>query len=292
MLEQIRAHYKGFSFDGETLVYNPFSTLGFFTTMEFDNYWVKSGSLSFIREFLKERKLTIDQFKGMGITKDFADAPGEIEKTSPAGFLYQTGYLTIRKDDDGEFNLDYPNFEVLSALSAFFLENAFPTFEEEQKSLRNVRVLLERRDLPGLVEEFNRMYASVSYLDYIQAERKEYGESFYRAMLHVFLNGAGIMTHPEEHNNRGRVDIVAVKGKRVLVIEMKMAPSGKAAEAAATGGMSQMRAREYGNRYLNPMLLSLAVDLENRRIGAWKAEDTAAGREEEDPEEDGARPSC
>jgi hypothetical protein len=282
MTEEIRRYYNGFSFDGETLVYNPFSTLGFFSETEFNNYWVESGSTSFIREFLRDRKLTVEQFRGLPVDRNFARMPGEIEQTPPEGFLYQSGYLTLRKAGPDDFTLDYPNFEVLSSLSAFFLENVLAGAGEDPGYAVNVRACLDGRDVAGLVEEFNRVFASVSYLDYVQAEKKKLGESFYRAMLHVFLNGAGVMTRPEEHNSLGRADMVATRRGRTLIIEMKTAPDAGAAAAAAAEGMRQMGERDYGNRYRNPILLSLAVDLENRRIGAWESAEREP-RGEENP---------
>ncbi|MDR1111267.1 MAG: AAA family ATPase, partial [Deltaproteobacteria bacterium] len=44
LLDKIRDYYDGFSFDGETRLYNPFSTMSFFRDMEFNNYWMESGS--------------------------------------------------------------------------------------------------------------------------------------------------------------------------------------------------------------------------------------------------------
>jgi hypothetical protein len=272
LAERIKTHYNGFSFDGITRVYNPFSSLSFFTHQEFGNYWVESGSSSVIREFLKEKHLTVEQFRGMPVSRNFVSSPGEIEKTSPEGFLYQAGYLTLRKDRDGEFTLDYPNFEVLSTLSWFFVENLFPNERDADRIAVNTRKHFMAGNVPGIVEELNRLYASLSYLDYIQVERRKNGESFYRAMLLSFLSGAGIIVRSEEHNNLGRADIVAEYGGRTFVVEMKTVADASTATAGAEEGMAQIHKRDYGNKYRNPILLSLAVDEKNRKIGAWLAD--------------------
>ena len=39
LLDKIKEYYDGFSFDGETRVYNPFSVLNFFKKSDFRNYW-------------------------------------------------------------------------------------------------------------------------------------------------------------------------------------------------------------------------------------------------------------
>ena len=48
LLDKIREFYDGFSFDGVTRVYNPFSVLNFFDKSDFSNYWYMSGSPSFL----------------------------------------------------------------------------------------------------------------------------------------------------------------------------------------------------------------------------------------------------
>jgi hypothetical protein len=78
LLEQIRNCYDGLSFDGETRVNNPLSTLLFFSKMDFKKYWSWSGSNTLIRKFLKGQELTVEQFSGIATDKDFADSPGEI----------------------------------------------------------------------------------------------------------------------------------------------------------------------------------------------------------------------
>jgi hypothetical protein len=270
MTERIADHYNGFSFDGETFVYNPFSTLGFFFKEKFKNFWVESGSTSFIREFFKDKKLTIEQFKDLPVSEDFVSAPGEIEKTSPEGFLYQSGYLSLRKRSDPGYVLDYPNFEVLSALSAFFLENIIGN--EATLAMFNVVKHFRERNATGLVKEFKRMFSAITYSDCYQTEKHKFGESFYRPILQTFLHGAGISTRPEEHNNMGRADLVAAYNDQVIIFELKMAKNAASSKSAATKGMEQMRLRKYGNCYENPLLLSLAIDEKQRNIGAWIAE--------------------
>jgi hypothetical protein len=97
LLKKIRDHYGGFPFDGETRPYDPFSAMNFFGDMEFNNYWMESGSTP-IREMLMDKGLAAEQFRNMPVGIDFDRFPGEIESAPPHGFLYQAGYLTLRKE--------------------------------------------------------------------------------------------------------------------------------------------------------------------------------------------------
>ncbi|MDR2086931.1 MAG: AAA family ATPase, partial [Dysgonamonadaceae bacterium] len=59
LLEEIKKWYNGYSWDGKTPVYNPFSTLLFFNNKEFDNYWFRTGTPTFLIELLKKRNQLI-----------------------------------------------------------------------------------------------------------------------------------------------------------------------------------------------------------------------------------------
>ncbi|MDR1039421.1 MAG: AAA family ATPase, partial [Deltaproteobacteria bacterium] len=65
LLDAIRDYYDGFSFDGKTMLYCPFSILSFFADAQsfisngqFANYWMESGSNTLVRKFLKDKAIT------------------------------------------------------------------------------------------------------------------------------------------------------------------------------------------------------------------------------------------
>jgi hypothetical protein len=179
LLDLIKAHYDGFSFDGEEKLYNPFSTLSFFGSDvdEFYHYWIASGSSTLIRKFLLEKGLTSDEFRGLKVDFNFASSPGEIEKTSPEGFLYQAGYLSLYKKDRNTYFLDYPNFEVLSAISSLFMDNLFPSAADARQRKLELRQNLTDGNVPEMVNNFRRMFASLSNFDRYSAD-KELSEDF------------------------------------------------------------------------------------------------------------------
>ncbi|MDR3001595.1 MAG: AAA family ATPase, partial [Fibromonadaceae bacterium] len=96
LIDKIERHYNGFCFDGIQKVYCPFSILNFFESGEFLNFWMKSGSTKLIADYMRGRSLTVEQFRGMPVSLNFAHDPGEIESAPPESFLYQAGYLTLR----------------------------------------------------------------------------------------------------------------------------------------------------------------------------------------------------
>jgi hypothetical protein len=172
LLRRIQDYYDGFSFDGETRLYNPFSVLNFFGDMRFNNYWMESGSDSLIREMLRDKGLTVGQFRNFPTNEDFVRSPGEIDAIPPEGFLYQAGYLTLRKNGDSSFSLDYPNFEVRSSMSRLFLQNVYKTSTVAGEASEELKGHLEAGDARAIVEDFRRLYFNISYIDHVAAMRR------------------------------------------------------------------------------------------------------------------------
>jgi hypothetical protein len=159
-------------------------------------------------------------------------------------------------------------------------------------------------DVPNMVANIRRLYSGLTYLDhtemvsqrlgerilgavakmfgkkprdiphlnpeenYLEATRQKLGESFYRATLQACLWGAEAYARPETHNNLGRIDLEVSYKDQVYIIELKTAQGARAALKAARAGMDQIRKRDYGGAHKNPILISMAVDLKIRNLGA------------------------
>jgi hypothetical protein len=148
LLDAIRTRYNGYSWDGETSVYNPFSTLLFFDNREFDNYWFRTGTPTFLINLLKNRnqiKPVLSPVISDAITFNTYD-PLNIAEIP---LLFQTGYLTIKQkilvNNEPQYTLDLPNWEVryafmnylLSAYSDYPVEQVRPLIYKLQQQLRD-----------------------------------------------------------------------------------------------------------------------------------------------------------
>ncbi|MDR1313128.1 MAG: hypothetical protein LBQ12_05400, partial [Deltaproteobacteria bacterium] len=104
---------------------------------------------------------------------DYSEArpPGEIDATSPEGFLYQSGYLTLRAKDGGGYLLDYPNSEVREAVSKLFLQNFNSDWGAIGKSGRELGDRLASGDIVGIVTVIIRLLAGIHYRDHLDANR-------------------------------------------------------------------------------------------------------------------------
>jgi hypothetical protein len=277
----MRDYYDGFSFNGKDRLYNPFSTLCFFDDPEFRNYWFESGTPSFLARYMKDKKLNVEQFRGLDVSRDFASTPGEIETATEASFLYQSGYLSLRPGRTDDYSLDYPNHEVFSAMSALLTENILGNRTEADDSRRLIRQYLLEGDAAGVVAEFNRLLAAIPYDDYTAAAQKtiktrrldmDAGEWLYRSTLFSYLCGMGLDVETEPHSSKGRADMRVKFRERVWIIELKVARGEAETKRAADEGMSQIVEKGYAERYEDAVLLALAIDDERRSITEYRVE--------------------
>jgi AraC-like DNA-binding protein len=265
LLARVRDWYDGFSFDGIVKLYNPFSFVSFLNFGRFSNFWMESGSSSFIREFFRERKVSPEQFQDKPVTIGFLMEPGEIDDTTPEGFLYQAGYLSVLMASPGKYMLHYPNAEVRSAVAKLFLHN-FRNKVDVENSVDDLTGHLTSGNLPDIIRCVYRFFAGVPYpTDQDPNTRKE---DFYRSVLYAFFSGSGSMVSSEQHTSHGRSDIVVRRGSLTLVIEVKTSEDTPSSLAAAEQGFEQILSRRYGDRYVDPVTIAIAFALDIRNIGS------------------------
>ncbi|MDR2563849.1 MAG: ATP-binding protein [Prevotellaceae bacterium] len=275
LLEQIRNYYDGFCFDGVHRLYNPFSTLCFFNEMKFNDYWMKSGTSLLIADYLKSKNLTVEQFRKFSVSQSFLDEPGYLDTTPPEGFLYQAGYLSIREKKNNKFILDYPNTEVLNAMSALLAQNILPAENTFGNLQQYMLTAMEEKDANGIRKILNALLASIPYDDYAGAVRQSVAldptdiqvrEWLYRSTILAFLRGCGVATVAEMHTNLGRPDLVISFIGNTFVIELKVAYQPKDVPAKLTEAIEQMESKNYLAPYPDCVGIAMVIDDTKRQI--------------------------
>jgi hypothetical protein len=280
LVDRLRRHYNGFCFDGIQRVYCPFSILSFFADYRILNYWINSGSPRILAEYMKNRSLTVEQFRNMRVTMDFALNPGEIETAPPESFLYQAGYLTLREGGEESYRLDYPNTEVLDSMSELVYKNMI----NHNGDFVDLRTPLFHALSEGkselVIHTFNRLLAGIPYDDYVKSAEQAalYStveittqEWLYRSTILAFLRGCGVLAFGEMHGNQGRSDLLVIFDKIPWIIEIKITRNNDCT-VKAQEAMAQINGRQYDGPYANAKKLAIAIDEGKREIGEWIAE--------------------
>ena len=283
LLNKIKKHYDGFSFDGKVRVYNPFSVLNFFDEGKFRNYWYVSGLPSFLVKYFKKHGITNpDKFRHIEVESNFVDEH-EIESSTCESFLYQAGYLTIEKweskDDKEILTLDYPNLEVLGSISSLYLKDIYHI--ENYLPLGNALWMAIKTLKDGNVEEivdiFNNVLEKMPYIDFPKKLKEDNfifsnrmsGEAYYRSLFVMLLRGgAGVTTFQESYSKDGRADLVIPFDEKIIIIEFKFANNSKEVDKKRAEGQEQVK--QYSESYKNEgkkiISVVLVADNEKRQV--------------------------
>ena len=266
LLDKIRTWYNGYSWDGKTMVYNPFSTLLFFDKKQFDNYWFRSGTPTFLIETLKKRNQLKPVLKPIIADSNIFDSfdPGRISETP---LLFQTGYLTIKckeiVDWQPQYTLDIPNNEVKDSLLKYLLNtySAYPLEDTQGLKQRMHRQLLSG-DTTALEQSLREMLAYVPYPLHIE------NEAYYHSLMLLWLKLLGFDIIGEIMTNIGRIDAVWKFPGHTIVAEVKCRSKKGRIVTLLTNAIKQMEEKRYYERFMNEEKVSLlAVVFAEKEIG-------------------------
>ena len=126
-LELLKFWYDGYSWDGKTFLYNPFSILNFFDTGIYKDYWFETGTPTFLVKILGKRFEYRLEEKEVSETIMSNFVLEQQENLDVDSLLLQTGYLTIKEIvqespmDERILILKHPNQEVKQAFNRYLL---------------------------------------------------------------------------------------------------------------------------------------------------------------------------
>ena len=205
---------------GEERVYNPFGILQLFRNRRFRPYWFETGTPSFLIETLIEKQVRIPTLDGMWSDDDLL-ARFDVEDIAPEALLFQTGYLTILREEqdfDGtpRYRLGYPNHEVRRSLNRSLLAALAPN-SSVANPVPPLPDLLRANDFAAIRERLEALFHSIPREWHTRNEIARY-EGYYASVFYAWLTAAGLDLTAEDSSSAGRADLVApVRRQRVRV---------------------------------------------------------------------------
>jgi hypothetical protein len=261
LLVKIKEYYNGFSFDGEHFVYNPFSILNYFAEYSFENYWMESGSPSFIIDYAKSHLLDPENYLHTYMQANLLTSY-EIESAPPESFLVQSGYLTFKeRDEELGYLLDYPNKEVRNSFSELILLGTCGVSKTTESSIATEIILgLKERDFGRVFEQMNRMISAIPY------NLHDKKESYYHSLMLTLFWACGLNALAEERTSRGMSDIVLNYHGDIYIIEFK--------KNKAQVALEQIKAKGYGKKYGAATLIGIEIDADAKSFKEYVLEKT------------------
>ena len=245
MKQLLKRRYDGYHFSSRLVdVYNPFSILNVFKSMEMKDYWFSTGTPTYLLRLLSHSDKNMDELAGEYYKSNvFMDYKATVEKPLP--MIYQSGYLTI-KGYDWDFDtflLDFPNEEVKGGFISLLAANYLETDAEKMDSwLQKIVLSMRRGDPEALRKLMTGFLAGIPYTMRRKEDERE-RERYFHYTFYLIFNMVSIYTvYTEKEQSEGRVDCIVETDKYVYVFEFKL--DGTASEALA-----QIEAKGYARPY-------------------------------------------
>ena len=180
----------------------------------------------------------------------------DIRNLRAVAMLYQTGDLTIKDYEDGDYTLGIPDEEVRRDL---LLLVAAQAAEADESWVGDTVRYLRRFEFDDFFAGLKSLFA---HLPYGSKEGRVHEMSYERALKILFW-AQGLEVVTEDTQSAGRADIVVKYRKAIYVFELKR--DGTAAEA-----LGQIREKGYATPYLTDgrpvWAIGLAFDSATRQL--------------------------
>lgn len=276
LMAELKQNYDGFSFDerAETRVYCPWSDLSFLNRPDrgFMNYWFESGGQpTVLLKYLQGHGLQSPDSYGKSITYSLRrlNASRQYDEIDLEALLFQSGYLTVKSVEGGDFvELNYPNEEVAVSMAQLYAENMIRKERIAQSGIARLKNDMSYGSLDEVVTSFNRVLDNVDYHD-----SSICSEGSCRTHLQILMIGLALLPRVEVHNAKGRSDMEVETSTRHWVFEFKFAHRDEEAPELLEKAVEQMTDRRYGMGYLGDKSLlraALVFSAESRAFVAWR----------------------
>lgn len=262
--EKMRRMYDGYHFRHNMEgVYNPFSVLNAFDSVEFGSYWFSTGTPTFLVELLKKTDYDLRNLEGVELPANlFADYKADADYPIPV--IYQSGYLTIKGYDERfkVYTLGFPNEEVEYGFLNFLLPY-YTNIPVEKTSFNIMRFVqeLESGQPDAFLTRLRAFFAGIPY------ELNDKTERHYQTIFYLVFRLLGQYVDVEERSAKGRADAIVKTKDYIYVFEFKL--DGSVDEA-----LKQIDDKGYLLPYnvdeRRLVKIGVSFDALERNIGEWK----------------------
>src|SRR3990167_6257273 len=271
----LKLWYNGYNFTGteHQKVYNPFDILLFFSNnFYYKEYWFETGNPQFLIKLIQKNQYYFPNMENTTIIESDLSS-FDVDNIPLPTLLFQTGYLTIKKDimlgTMRGFALTYPNLEVKASLNNKLAELGSST-DIKNITVRNLLACLHSSDLAELGNVFQRHFASIPH-DWYRNNNIQHYEGFYASIVYSYFCALGYTVIAEDNTNTGKMDLTVILPDKILILEFKLKKNGDAASA-----LLQIKNKQYPSKYIaeaKPIyLLGISFNTETRNIDGFLSE--------------------
>ena len=266
LLAKIRLWYNGYSWDGQTRLYNPSGILSFLDTRDFQGFWFQTGTPTFVvRKILEQGYFQIENIE---TTINFLNqySLDNLELTS---LLFQTGYLTIKeKSEDGDLVLSYPNQEVKEAMYTLLMDDMGHTVGGGGVTVKHLKKAFLNNDLKQAEAILVSLFGGLAF-DVYTHQTQQQVEGFYHGLIHILFKCLGLFMQSEVHTTKGRADSIVETPTHIYFLEFKL-------NSDAATAFNQIITKKYASPYAADSRVKIGIGINfnshTKELDDWAAE--------------------
>jgi hypothetical protein len=267
LIEQINDYYNGYSWDGKSFVYNPFSILNMLQEGMLKNYWFSAGVPTFLTRLARKQQFELMVLENVPVRNYNLDIY-DVEKIETLPLLFQNGFLTIKRtttrDLVSTYHLSYPNREVrdsfLNHLLGEYTQNPLSSVGQ---TLELIKQAIDADDIERFIQEIQSLMNSIPYYLFIDAQ-----DTYYYSILYLALRLSGAEILGGQYFYIDRLDAALETENKIYIMEFKMGSEQDA--------LTQIKKRKYYEKYLGNgkdiVLMGIGLDSQNRNVGGYLVE--------------------
>ena len=264
--ETLKTRYDGYHFEYNTAgVYNPFSLLNTLKEKAFKDYWVETGTPTFLVQLLQGCGYDLARLQESEVQSSVLMSVDSV-RTNPLPLIYQSGYLTIRGYDKlfDVYRLGFPNKEVERG----FVDFLIPYYIQMRRGCTEFSVQEFVREVyggkaDGFMSRLQTLFAGMNYQ--IMGEMEKY---FHNALFLIFRL-MGIYTEVEYVSAKGRADIVLKTQDYIYIIECKL-------DDTVASALQQIEDKGYAAPFAHDprklFKIGVSFSSEQHGIAEWRVE--------------------
>jgi hypothetical protein len=266
LLAKVRLWYNGYSWDGQTRLYNPSGILAFLDNRDFQSFWFQTGAPTFIVNKILEQGFF--QIENIETNINFLNqySLDNLELTS---LLFQTGYLTIKeKAEDGDLLLSFPNQEVKDALYTFLMDNMGHTVGGGGVTVKHLKRAFMQNNLATAEDILTSLFGGLAFDVYTHQTQKQV-EGFYHGLIHILFKCLGIYMQSEVHSTKGRADSIVETPTHIYFLEFKI-------NSDALTAFNQIVTKKYATSYAADSRIKTGIGVNfnssSKEMDGWHVE--------------------
>ena len=261
-VERLKKKYDGYHFGRRMIdIFNPFSILNCFNTLELRNFWFASGTPTYLVRLLAHSNENINELVGKYYdASQFIDYKADVEQPLP--MIYQSGYLTIKdcNIEDNTYLLDLPNEEVGNGFINTVASRYFANITQNTSWVLDVTDCLRKGDTAKFEKLMTALLSSTTYRFQRKQDQMEC-ERYFQYTFYLIVKMLGFYsTVAEKETSEGRIDCVVECPGYVYIIEFKLNGSAEAA-------LKQIEDKGYAKPYAadNRKVIALGINFSSEK---------------------------